>query len=501
MPSERKVVLADGGVEGDGHIVAGVAGNADVELHVVAGSGDVVVGLPDVGRVDGAVALFQEGFAMAGVMAKEAVLGAAGCDRSARVVEHGDDEAVGAVIVERVLEGDLVPNHIAAVKLHGTGIDESHLFNGNESEDEGVHFGVPHIDGYVVECLVCKLVGLEREAVDFTGCGDANGVQFVTGVQLLRIGVAVGFGEVDGEVAGAGVADGAGDVAVVVVVAADEGGERGAGGPAAGGLFIADGLDVHVVGVFGGEVLEMVGRLHVGNDRASAGREAGRTVFDIVALRIAAGSPRESGFFFFNIADIQIDGIRAFGTGVVDGEETSGCRIAVHVVERVVVGVADEDAANGIIVSGVPLKMEGVFADFESVGIGVERGQEGNAFDSFFTLINNHIGSIPAAGIIDVVGYLNGDAARFAVADGTVGLDAEDGVLAGAVFMHVGAADGEVAVAASAPAEVEMEVVGVVVAVAEEGVAALAAGAAVGEGHPSVKVGFQHVLPLCNGVL
>ena len=116
-------------------------------------------------------------------------------------------------------------------------------------------------------------------------------------------------------------------------------------------------------------------------------------------------------------------------------------------------------------------------------------------------MIDNQICTVPTCAIGDAVGNLDGDGAAFAVTFGTVGVDAEDGVLSGGVLVHVGAAHGEVAVAAAAPAEVEMEVVGVVVAVAKEGMAAFAAGTAVGERHSSVKVGFQHVLPLGYRVL
>ena len=71
------------------------------------------------------------------------------------------------------------------MNLHGAGIDEGHLLNGDEGENKGVHLCVTDIDGNVVERLVGKLVGLEGDAVDFACCSDTDGVQFGAGVQLL----------------------------------------------------------------------------------------------------------------------------------------------------------------------------------------------------------------------------------------------------------------------------------------------------------------------------
>lgn len=145
--------------------------------------------------------------------------------------------------------------------------------------------------------------------------------------------------------------------------------------------------------------------------------------------------------------------------------------------------------------------MEGVLAHLEGVGVAVEGGEEGNAFDGLVALIYYHIASVPAVAVGAFVGDFDGDGAALTVAYGLVGTDAEDGVLTAVVLVYAGAAHGEVAVAASTPSEVEVEVVGVVVSVAQESVSALAAGAAIGERHSFVEVGFQHVLPLGHGIL
>lgn len=89
----------------------------------------------------------------------------------------------------------------------------------------------------------------------------------------------------------------------------------------------------------------MVGRLHIREERAGARGEAGRPVFNVIPQRGAARGPRQGGLFFINVAHIQVDGVGTFRAGVVDREEAAGGGVAVHVVERVVVGIADENAA------------------------------------------------------------------------------------------------------------------------------------------------------------
>ena len=74
MPREREIVLANRRIQRNGHIVASITGDADVELHIVSGTGDVVVRLSDSGWVNGAGAFFQKRLAMAGIVADEAVL-------------------------------------------------------------------------------------------------------------------------------------------------------------------------------------------------------------------------------------------------------------------------------------------------------------------------------------------------------------------------------------------------------------------------------------------
>ena len=127
--------------------------------------------------------------------------------------------------------------------------------------------------------------------------------------------------------------------------------------------------------MLGGEVLEMVGRLHIGDDGAGTGRETGGTVLNVVALGRATGSPRNGGLLFVDIADVQVDGVGTFGAGIVDGEEAAGSRGAAATVQGVVVGIADDETADGVVVAGEPLEMQGVLAHFKRVGVGVEGGQ------------------------------------------------------------------------------------------------------------------------------